>query len=752
MDPYNNNRRPNMANNNSRLMNMLQQNNSNPQQMQPPPQYNPNTLRRPQMHPPLNQQVSPRAMYSNRQPQAVFPQVAGGSAQFQGGPPQQSTFLMSMLSNPGDSSAQQQRVPPQLQQNVNQQLPQYNQQQPQSAFATAMRRNSANATASNNRLISPTGTPQISPSSSGNFNHDTNNLNNNGLNEMLYPNLSQRLLNQQPSQQPSQSQRLPVNQPNNPNQQQISPNNNPVFPNRSQGNPMGNANPNTSGIYSQNLLRRLSNQPEQQLQQQPPQLHQLPAAQSSAVSSNRNSSKLMGMLRHNSQDTQGQNQQQTNTTPPSNEGRQSKEPPNLTPTAPYPSSSKLDGGGTNHESLINNKPKDLTLDPLADITDNLINSPMSVGSSMSDGSLGDIRRLATLSLSINSPPVPPFATDKLPTPISPLPPVNSNPSNSQTVDTKPPEENALDPFHLDEDMSKASFIDAFLKGMMTDLRTSFSSDDKNDVAVPDGEYGDVDIDLLDENVLMNMIEAEDKELARLEEECNPFKRSLSQPDALNQRSKTPPMNSPPSRARKPPKNNTRVMRMKSDSSDRRLSNHPYKPSLNLLTETEKPVLRRCHTVGGEKPSFKQMYFENKGYFKFRSYFRDLVRRNYQAGDLSSTQFKQKSSRLFLNMLTKHYEWVTESVQAAVQNDKDINMKNFTKRKITILNDVPPEHIHQFSEVPSDQPFTYSSFDVSGKTKPSDKLMEYLQVSKETAARPAKQRKKSKASEIKKETN
>ena len=38
-------------------------------------------------------------------------------------------------------------------------------------------------------------------------------------------------------------------------------------------------------------------------------------------------------------------------------------------------------------------------------------------------------------------------------------------------------------------------------------------------------------------------------------------------------------------------------------------------------------------------------------------------------------------------------------------------------------------IHKFSEESTNKPFTYSNFESNGKSKPSDKLMKYLQENK-----------------------
>lgn len=93
----------------------------------------------------------------------------------------------------------------------------------------------------------------------------------------------------------------------------------------------------------------------------------------------------------------------------------------------------------------------------------------------------------------------------------------------------------------------------------------------------------------------------------------------------------------------------------------------------------------------------RMYFENKDYFKLRLHLRELTRLQTQTEVLKKTpgQLLMKSSKLFLNLLTKKHEWVLNSVTAAVKNDKEIDMKNFTKRKITIHNDISADHVSRF---------------------------------------------------------
>lgn len=320
------------------------------------------------------------------------------------------------------------------------------------------------------------------------------------------------------------------------------------------------------------------------------------------------------------------------------------------------------------------------MNPLSDIPDDLINSPMSVGSTKSDASsqsLADIKKLATLSLSLNSSHNSDdfhegsSFDDSTKDTLSPPPP--SDISGEVT-----PSGQSDFGFDDNDDDSKMNLIDAMLTGMLSE----FSGLNKRD----GNEFNDVDINLLDENTFLSIIESEDNdELLDLDGEgIVPLQRSLSSP------SPTLETLSPPLRVSHL-KSSSRGSRLKSDSSilrggaeSRAMMSHPYGRGDN-----EKPgSFKRRHTVDGKS----NMYFENKGYFRFRARFRDLVRRQVQGGNLTAKQLAMKSSRLFLNMLTKHYEWVGESVEAAVTSDKEINMQNFTKRKITIIDDITPEHV------------------------------------------------------------
>ena len=306
-----------------------------------------------------------------------------------------------------------------------------------------------------------------------------------------------------------------------------------------------------------------------------------------------------------------------------------------------------------------------------------ISSPMSVGSTKSDASsqsLADIKKLATLSLSLNSS----HNSDDFQEGVSidgstkdALSPTPGDISGELTPSDKPD-------FGFEGNNSEMNLIDAMLTGMFSE----FSGLNKRD----GNEFNDVDINLLDENTFLSIIENEDNDelLDLAEESLPPLQRSLSSP--------SPKMETllPPVRAN-PLKPSSRGSRLKSESSvlrggveSRVMASHPYS-----RVENEMPgSFKRRHTVDGKA----SMYFENKGYFRFRARFRDLVRREVHSGNLTANQLAMKSSRLFLNMLTKHYEWVGESVESAVKNDKEINMENFTKRKITILDNIPPEHV------------------------------------------------------------
>lgn len=457
--------------------------------------------------------------------------------------------------------------------------------------------------------------------------------------------------------------------------------------------------------------------------------------------------------------------------------------------------------------------------PLADITENLVNSPMSVSSNKSDGSLSDIRRLTALSLTIHSPP--PIMQKGAGTPQTPL--CNNSVagatgvlnadsltpiSDAVALATEEGEEENINHnnnlFGLEDEISKASFIDAFLKGIMTSdfgggdalnapRRNSSTSSD----ALMRGDEDLLDIDLLDENVLFNMIDDENQENeadqqqrgggaimmkdelgAILEDdddilnsstgsvENSILQRSISSPSGVwgggkphlaagasgpqsprlrrsaslvdNNVSNSRPgsrkpapeniaVNATAAKTKKRTPKKPRISRMKSDSALASRGStagaaHPYL-SVGVGRSSVAdipPELRRRHTVSGGGGG--RLYFENKEYFKIRSHLRDLVRKGHNNQELpmipemKGSLAKMKSARLFLGMLTKHCTWAAESVKATTpvspsepriggeeadgagqvvvveEQDTKINMENFTKRQITVLNDIPPERV------------------------------------------------------------
>lgn len=458
--------------------------------------------------------------------------------------------------------------------------------------------------------------------------------------------------------------------------------------------------------------------------------------------------------------------------------------------------------------------------PLADITDNLVNSPMSVSSNKSDGSLSDIRRLTALSLTINSPP--PIMQRGADTPQTPLSNnsvtgamggvLNDNATPragyaASLAATEGEEENinhSNNLFDLEDEFSKSAFVDAFLKGIMTDFgggggdgmlagvqasrRNSSTSSD----APMTGDEDLLNIDLLNEDFLLDMIEEEDHDekgtsteqrnitmKATLEDdddllnsstgsvENSILQRSVSSPGAPGGRGSEKPhlgagasgppsprirrsasladgnINSGRSASRKPSPTNitvgsansatkskkrtpkkSRLSRMKSESAlasrgSTAGATHPYlNVGVGRNTADIPPELRRRHTVSGGGGGGR-LFFENKEYFKIRSHLRDLVRKGHNNDELpgwvpemKGSLAKMKSARLFLGMLTKHCKWAAESVKAtptpisesgmmggedgsgdvADNGDPNINMENFTKRHITVLNDIPPERV------------------------------------------------------------
>ena len=146
----------------------------------------------------------------------------------------------------------------------------------------------------------------------------------------------------------------------------------------------------------------------------------------------------------------------------------------------------------------------------------------------------------------------------------------------------------------------------------------------------------------------------------------------------------------------------------------------------VKSNTPSGGLRRRHTVAGaDGDGSLKMFFENKDFFKLRAHLRSLVQQHNINKPINapvagtpptgSGLAKMKSSRLFFNMLTKNCSWATESVRAISACDKsdalsdyvtdgsalpevkeeeqeEINMENFTKRRITVLNDIPPERV------------------------------------------------------------
>ena len=434
--------------------------------------------------------------------------------------------------------------------------------------------------------------------------------------------------------------------------------------------------------------------------------------------------------------------------------------------------------------------KELHNDPMADIADSLVNSPMSVSSNKSDGSLSDIRRLTALSLSNKSPqslfmssnPQRAGPQQDILTPQSDrsltgvtTPTVNASAAKSEVAVTLLEEEeenldmtNSINNnlFGIEDDTSKASFIDAFLRGITTidfgggasaTRRSSFVDGD----ALMKENEDLLDIDLLDENVLLNMIEEENREENREEDEYDLLKNSTGSDVSDKQRSLSSPVgggvvdagggwNKHPSAtgrdfclpspllrrstslnigdstgkplvsSEKPTsekkKNNNKKRRLSRLKSDSALSSrdsaaaHPYL-SVERVIGGDIPLdLRRRHTVSGDDGGGR-LYFENKEYFKFRSHLRELVRKSQPrisgsrgGGEMRGSLTKMKSSRLFLGMLTKHCAWAEESVKSTtvtraevgVVGEEKINMENFTKRQITVLNDISPERVRCLS--------------------------------------------------------
>ena len=100
------------------------------------------------------------------------------------------------------------------------------------------------------------------------------------------------------------------------------------------------------------------------------------------------------------------------------------------------------------------------------------------------------------------------------------------------------------------------------------------------------------------------------------------------------------------------------------------------------------------TISKSNFSTKKMYYENVAFYNFRQQLRDSIDITKHSG----IQIRgQKSGKLFKSLLMHANvdDWVLNSITSAVKNDKDINMTNFTKRKIKVLNNVPVEHVSIF---------------------------------------------------------
>lgn len=127
-------------------------------------------------------------------------------------------------------------------------------------------------------------------------------------------------------------------------------------------------------------------------------------------------------------------------------------------------------------------------------------------------------------------------------------------------------------------------------------------------------------------------------------------------------------------------------------------------------------------------AIKGLYFENKSFYKIRKNLRELASlRSETARSFPPGNFSQKCSKLFLNQLMsmKPDKWVLKSVEPDVKNDKDINLKSFTERKIKIYDNISQEYISEYIEPSDAQPFTYLSDDLNKKQQPSEKLMNLL---------------------------
>lgn len=334
--------------------------------------------------------------------------------------------------------------------------------------------------------------------------------------------------------------------------------------------------------------------------------------------------------------------------------------------------------------------------PLADITDGLINSPMSVESAKTDTSgesLTDIKKLGSLSLVLSN------ENSKLSVSTNDL-----SPSFTQLlheVKVKSPIEGGIEEFNCEND-PQDSFIDAVLTGMFSE----FAEQEAKTGVKPSLADAMNFSDNLFENLTFNL-----KVESPTTTSCSDGNESRGgDTNAIDQSAfYTRSVSTPADDHNNKPTTQQRKSRLKSDTSfDNRTRRKPYKKNSclerssvdnNELDEEGSAFQIRPQTHPNNNEHSKtskdsKMFFENKDYFRLRLHLRELTSLQTRTDVLVEKpgQLLMKSSKLFLHLLTEKHRWALDSVSTSVKNDKELNMKNFTKRKITIHNDISPDRV------------------------------------------------------------
>ena len=94
-------------------------------------------------------------------------------------------------------------------------------------------------------------------------------------------------------------------------------------------------------------------------------------------------------------------------------------------------------------------------------------------------------------------------------------------------------------------------------------------------------------------------------------------------------------------------------------------------------------------------AIKKLYYENKLNYRFHQYLRQLTSDNGKDENEPYPLKKlQNCGKVFLKQLSTPImdSWIFDSVAPGVENEKDIDLKNMTKRKITIYEDIPTDTV------------------------------------------------------------